>query len=307
MKEELNQNRYDQNFKSIIHRGTILSWLLRGCIDELKDKDVEEIKKGLDIGADGFTVKGRESEYVSSNGPVIMDNVFDVRLTDTGETVSVIVDVEAQNESAPYPLGKRAEYYISRMVSDQKGREFTGTDYGKIRRVFSIWVMMDPPKSCRNTIVKYSMVPNVIGKPSSIETLDTFNIVFVNLGGEYGDSIPDELRFVSTLFTNRLTEEERTRILVDKYKITRNEYPKQELREVGVFAEDSKRRYTREGRAEGLAEGEAVGIIKDKVNIAVSLIRKGHSLDEALSIVEPSEDDRDTVIAMINERLSQGS
>ena len=124
---------------------------------------------------------------------------------------------------------------------------------------------------------------------------------------DYSASIPDELRFVSTLFTNRLTEEERTRILVDNYKITRNEYPKQELREVGVFAEDSKRRYTREGRAEGLAEGEAAGIIKEKVNIAVSLIRKGHSLDEALSIVEPSEDDRDTVIAMINERLSQGS
>ena len=72
---------------------------------------------------------------------------------------------------------------------------------------------------------------------------------------------------------------------------------------MGVFAEDSKRRYTREGRA----EGEAVGIIKDKVNIAVSLVRKGHTLDEALPIVEPSEDDRDTVIAMINERLSQGS
>ena len=72
---------------------------------------------------------------------------------------------------------------------------------------------------------------------------------------------------------------------------------------MGVFAEDSKRRYTREGRA----EGEAAGIIKEKVNIAVSLLSKGHSLDEALSIVEPSEDDRDTVIAMINERLSQGS
>ena len=105
------------------------------------------------------------------------------------------------------------------------------------------------------------------------------------------------------LFTNRLTEEERTRILVDKYKITQNEYPKQELREVGVFAEDSKRRYTREGRA----EGEAAGIIKEKVNIAVSLIGKGYTLDEALAIVEPSDDDRDTVIRMINERTSQNS
>ena len=106
-RQEKNRNTLDQNFKSLIHRASILSWLLRGCIDELKDKTIDEIKQGLDICADGISVKGRETELISeTNGPVIMDNVFDVRVAGTDETLSVIIDVEAQNEYNPgYPLG----------------------------------------------------------------------------------------------------------------------------------------------------------------------------------------------------------
>ena len=48
------------------------------------------------------------------------------------------------------------------------------------------------------------------------------------------------------------------------YKISAKEYPSKELRQMGVFGEDCKRRYTREGYAQGLAEGEALGISKGK-------------------------------------------
>ena len=38
--------RYDQNFKTVIHRGTILSWILQGCIGELNGADFRKIKEG---------------------------------------------------------------------------------------------------------------------------------------------------------------------------------------------------------------------------------------------------------------------
>ena len=97
----------NSSFKTVIHRGTILLWILQGCIGELNGADFRKIKEGLDIGADGFTVRGKETEQFSgTNGPVIMDNIFDVRLPGSGETVSVIVDLEAQNDSTPYPIGR---------------------------------------------------------------------------------------------------------------------------------------------------------------------------------------------------------
>ena len=197
--EEINRNRLDQNFKSLIHRVSILSWLLRGYIDELKDKSIDEIKQGLDICADGISVRGRETELISGvNGPVMMDNVFDVKVAGTDETLSVIIDVEAQNESGlGYPIVKRAEYYIVRLVADQKGKEFTKSDYGKLKKTYSIWLVMDSIKRNRNTVVKYRMMPTVIGNPGKIEELGTMNVIFLNLGGEYSDEVPEELSFIT--------------------------------------------------------------------------------------------------------------
>ena len=43
----------------------------------------------------------------------------------------LIINVEAQADFYPhYPLSSGAEYYISRLISSQKGREFTDSYYG---------------------------------------------------------------------------------------------------------------------------------------------------------------------------------
>lgn len=300
---ERNRNVLDQSFKSIIHRASILAWLLRSCVDELRDKTIDEIKQGLDIGADGIFVKGRETEQISStNGPVVMDNIFDVRVAGTDETLSVIIDVEAQNESNPgYPLGKRAEYYIARLVSDQKGREFRNSDYGGLKKTYSIWLMMDPYEGNRNTVVKYRMIPQTIGDPKRVEDLGTMNIIFLNLGGPYGEELPEEIRFTTALFSSDLSEDYRRFILKDKYNIPTEEYPKQELDSMGLLYDDTKSRFLREGRAEGRAEG----IVEEKVDTAVFLIeKKGYSIDEAIEFVDRDNTMAEELRPIIEGRLS---
>ena len=297
--------KYDQNFKTVIHRGTILSWILQGCIGELNGQDYQKIKEGLDIGADGFTVRGKETEQFSgTNGPVIMDNIFDVRLPGSGETVSVIVDLEAQNDSTPYPIGKRAEYYLGRLVSAQKGVDFSNSDYGNLRRVYSIWIMMNPPEKNRNTILRYKMTPSTVGKPGEIYELNTFNAIFVNLGGDYDESLPKELKFMSALFMNGLTENERKDLMTKTYKISAKEYPSKELRQMGVFGEDCKRRYTREGYAQGLAEGKAEGKaegrLESKIEIVMSLISRGYTEEDALEIVQATPEELKEICSRIH-------
>ena len=276
--------RYDQNFKTVIHRGTILSWILQGCIGELNGADFRKIKEGLDIGADGFTVRGKETEQFSgTNGPVIMDNIF-----------------EAQNDSTPYPIGKRAEYYLGRLVSAQKGVDFSNSDYGNLRRVYSIWIMMNPPEKNRNTILRYKMTPSTVGKPGEIYELNTFNAIFVNLGGDYDESLPKELKFMSALFMNGLTENERKDLMTKTYKISAKEYPSKELRQMGVFGEDCKRRYTREGYAQGLAEGKAEGRLESKIEIVMSLISKGYTEEDALEIVQATPEELEEIRSRIH-------
>ena len=293
------RNNLDQNFKSIIHRASILAWILKSCIDDLKDKDIEEIKKCLDIGADGIWVNGKESESTSSdNGPIFLDNVFEVRLSDS-EPITVIVGIEGQNESNPgYPIGKRAEYYVSRMISDQRGSVFKGSDYGSLRKTYSIWIMMDPLKGNRNSMVKYRMTPvRIIGSPEHVEELCTSNVVFINLGGEYTD-IPDEVGFAATLFSSAITEEQRRGILKEKYKIPAGEYPSKELNEMGFIYEDTKSRFLREGRAEER--------IQTSVDAIVNLVNdEGLTIEKASAAFRLTKQEEEIIIPLVQEKLRE--
>lgn len=74
--------------------------------------------------------------------------------------IRLIINVEAQTAFNPgYPLTKRAIYYCSRMISAQHGPIFTNSEYGKIRKVYSIWVCTHPTKEFQNTLIRYSIRP----------------------------------------------------------------------------------------------------------------------------------------------------
>ena len=138
--DEQQKRIIDSEFKTAIHKPTVLATLLHYSIEEFKDCSIEEIKRCLGVKPRSTFVKGRETEYFSERyGKVQMDNVFDVRLPGSDDKVSVIINVEGQNDDGNNKyISKRAEYYISRLVCRQKGSEFFGTEYEKIRRVYSI-------------------------------------------------------------------------------------------------------------------------------------------------------------------------
>lgn len=71
--------------------------------------------------------------------PVTFDVRFTVQAPGTGETIKLIINLEAQNDFHPgYPLIKRVVYYCSRLISSQYGSVFVKSDYGSIQKVYSI-------------------------------------------------------------------------------------------------------------------------------------------------------------------------
>ena len=74
------------------------------------------------------------------------DIIFYVRMKD-GHS-QIIVNLEAQKDE---PTGchilNRAVFYVSRLVSSQKERDFVNTNYNDIKRVFSIWICMNMDKN----------------------------------------------------------------------------------------------------------------------------------------------------------------
>lgn len=129
----------DQSFKIAVHNSDILSWFIRCNVDEFKEMSIEQIKSCLDIGSDGRTVIAKENELFSEEGKIVADSIFDVKVPGTDDRIKVIVNLEAQNDPhPPYPLEKRAEYYMARLVSSQKGSKFTNDNYKDLCKVYSI-------------------------------------------------------------------------------------------------------------------------------------------------------------------------
>ena len=295
----------DQGFKAVIHDSDILSWIIRNNVDEFMGRSIDEIKSCLKIGEDGRTVIGRDSEYDSPvHGKVVTDSIFDVRVPGTDDEVSIIINVEGQNDPNPgYPLGKRAEYYMARMVSSQKGVDFKNDEYGRLRKVYSIWCILRPRSDDRNTVVRYRMRPeNIIGSPKNVFVLDTFNILVINIGG-YDDSLPDALALPAVLFS-QMDEKEREDVMKDRFNIILDDFLKEEVKNVITLDEDTYNHGYREGKAEGKAEGMVEGAFNNAIDTAVRLVNeRGWSLEDALSFVDVPGEMRDDLESEIRRRL----
>ena len=201
---EEEQSAEDATFKFFIHKSDVLARILKDNIDELAGMSVEEIKGCLQLESDGKTVIGRETEYITRDGrKVILDSVFDVFIPGTGSRIPIIIGLEGQRNPRPgYPLGKRAEYYLARMVSEQKDKYFTGKNYGDLRKTYSIWCVLEPRKDDLNSVVRYRMKAertygHIDDEP---EELVTFNVIMMYLGS-YKDDLPDSLAIGTAMFS----------------------------------------------------------------------------------------------------------
>ena len=215
-------------------------------------------------------VQGMGNEDISQNeGTVYYDVRFNAIApsTEEHENIRLIINAEAQNRfKLKYPLTKRAVYYGSRLISAQHGTVFTKSDYQKLRKVYSIWICVNPAKRFRNTITRYSLKPEaIIGNAvEAPENYDLINIVMVCLGKmeEWNDN--NLIKFLGVLFQNELSAREKKDILERDFDIPMTETFESEVDDMcnlsqGV-AEEAMQKGLERGRQEGIEQGIEQGI-----------------------------------------------
>ena len=125
--------------------------------------------------------------------------------TEQEEVIRLIINVEAQTKFKPgYPLTKRAIYYCSRMISAQHGPIFTKSEYGKIRKVYSIWICTQPSDGFENTLTRYSIKPEqLIGEvQEETENYDLMSVVMICLGKPGTENHNGILKFMEVLLSS---------------------------------------------------------------------------------------------------------
>lgn len=132
----------------------------------------------------------------------------------------VILNIEPQkDEPSKYPILNRGIFYVSRLISSQKYRDFKGQEYGDICEVYSVWICMNMPENILCHI--HLTQDDLVGEYKWDGDLDLINLVMIGVSNDLAE--PDEthelLRFLGTLFSKGLTSEERISIMEKEYDI----------------------------------------------------------------------------------------
>ena len=329
--------QYDASAKRLLGQKIILAHIMIRVVDEFKGMDAETVasliegepyisqvpvepgltnKETVDSGTGEWIVGLNTESSEIDEGKVYFDIIFYVRMRDG--LAKMIINLEAQkNEPTKYHILNRAIFYTARLVSSQKEREFTGSDYNEIKQVYSIWICMNMKENSLSHI--HMVKDDLLGDQDWKGNLDIPNIVMIGLAKEIP---PKEERYelhrlLGTLLSQTMTAEQKLKLMKQEYDIPVDRHSIREevkimcnlsegVEEMGYVkgeaagmiagrAEGEKIGEAR-GKAIGRSEGRLEGKSEERADIILKMHKKGYSLEQIMDVTEMSETEIKAII-----------
>ena len=228
---------YDTSAKRLLGQKSILEHILVKTVDEFKGMDPKKVVDSIEgtphIGTvpvepgltnavsekNGERLVGFNTENGEVNeGLIRFDIVFYVRMKDG--LSQIIINVEAQkDEPNGYEILNRAIFYVSRLISSQKERDFENSSYDDIKRVYSIWICMNMKENTMSYV--HLTKEDLIGSYEWKGNLDLLNIIMIGLAKKLPehDETYELHRLLGALLSQDLTVDEKLNIIGNEYDI----------------------------------------------------------------------------------------
>ena len=301
--------QYDEKAKNLLGHKIILAHILVKTIDEFKGmnpkgmnpKDAVQYIEGepyisrvpVDAGStnvekeqNGEKVIGLNTENSELNeGLVRFDIIFYVRMKDG--LSQVIVNIEAQKaEPSAYDIINRAVFYVSRMISSQKGREFIKSNYNDIKRVYSIWLCMNMSQNCMNYI--HFTQESVVGTYRWKGDIDLANIVLIGLAEELPEKEEkyDLHRLLGALLSDKLNVDEKFDIIGNEFNIPLESDIRKDVNDMCNLSQGIKEQAYAEGTENGIVKGVAIGKREGIAETIIKMYRKGYEVEQISDILD---------------------
>nr|WP_296190820.1 hypothetical protein [uncultured Anaerobutyricum sp.] len=306
--------QYDEKAKNLLGHKIILAHILVKTIDEFKGmnpKDVVQYIEGepyistvpVDAGStnvekeqNGEKVTGLNTENSELNeGLVRFDIIFYVRMKDG--LSQVIVNIEAQKaEPSAYDIINRAVFYISRMISSQKGREFIKSNYNDIKRVYSIWVCMSMSQNCMNYI--HFTQESVVGTYQWKGDIDLANIVLIGLAEDLPEKEEKyELhRLLGALLSAKLDVNTKLDIIGNEFDIPLESDIRKDVNDMCNLSQGIKEQAYAEGTENGIVKGVAIGKREGIAETIIKMYRKGYEPAQISDLLDMELDEIQEII-----------
>ena len=272
---------YDQGAKRLLGQKIILAHILVKTVKEYEGMNPQDVVKYIEgdplIGVvpiepgltniehiePGERVVGFNTESMENNeGLARFDIVFYVRMRDG--LSQIIINVECQKDDpSEYNILNRAIFYVCRLVSSQKERDFVHSKYDDIKHVYSIWICMNMDENCMDHI--HLTKDSLLGRHQWAGKLDLLNIVMIGLSR----TLPThedkyELhRLLATLLSMELPPDEKLNIIGKEYDIPLEENIRKEL--IGMC-----------NLSEGIVENATTKAI---TGVIMNMYRKGYQIE----------------------------
>lgn len=300
MSIEEGKERYDNAMKLLLSDISILSRILASFVPEYRDISVEDIEeKYIDKNCVSVSMTGVADIFEEKTAAVFSaedtglheaDIYYDILFRTRypwkdGEEIGLYINIEAQNSVYPgYPLEMRAVYYGARLLSSQLKTINKKTNYGSLKKVYSIWICTGSTVGDSGNASLYSIKKNDILKTDIISKKRTEDKAFYDLIGiimlhinEETDIQEGTLRLLGILFSAKTSKMDKLRAL-ESSGIKLEEKTEGALEDMCNLSEYVYQGGVEEGmekgRIVGLAEGMAAG--QERLNsLYIALMNEG--------------------------------
>lgn len=246
-----NEAQYDAQSKRLMSMTEILAWVLKTCVDEFKEFDVQFIMKNCFMGkpivsqiAVDPDMPNRYVEAMNSEDmtirehKIIYDVRFKVKVPRSNEIIELIVDIEIQKDSSGiHYIIRRGIYYTSRMISAQFGAEFKDSHYEDIKKVISIWICPATANYRQDSIIEMSIKPNTIYGNFEVKDEDADVLRLIVIGLTDGESENPIIRLLSVYLSADKTPEDKKSILEKEFGIKMTEEMEKEVKKMYAMSE----------------------------------------------------------------------
>ena len=291
--------QYDTRVKRLLAQKSILAHILVKTIDEFKGMKPEDVVKYIEgepsisvvpvepglanmekTDAAGQRIVGLNTENAEINeGLVRFDIIFYVRMKNG--LSQIIVNIEAQkDEPTEYKILNRAIFYVSRLISSQKERDFVNTNYDDIKQVFSIWICMNMDD---NSLSHIHLTKDELLKPCNWKgNLDLLNIVLIGITNEIPehDEKYEMHRLIGALLSSELKEQEKLDIIEHEYNIPTSQEFREDVRIMCNLSTGIEERATE----------------KTSEKFILNMYKKGYTLDQIADVAETGVDEVEAII-----------
>lgn len=295
--------QYDNSAKRLIAHKIILARILVKTVEEFKGMNPLEVavlieglpyisavpvEPGLTNAVhfqNGQRLVGFNTENQELNkGLVRFDIVFYVRMKDG--LSQIIINVEAQkDEPGEYEILNRAVFYVSRLISSQKERDFENSSYDDIKCVYSIWICMNMEENTMSHI--HLTKEDLIGSYEWKGNLDLLNIVMIGLAKDLPehDETYELHRLLGALLSRELTVDEKLDIIGKEYDIPLEENFRKDMSTMCNLSQGVKEEGIAIGRREGHAE-LITKMYKNGLSIEQIAFATDKTIEEVKTIIE---------------------